>query len=90
MQAEVVASIKRMRAVGTLPNTDAKPTFAIFANHVPYSIYVTPRVIATGFYNKVFALQGRKNTYWSGAAFVTHDSSAIWRYTETLIKDIAA
>ena len=90
MQAEVVASIKRMRAVGTLPNTDAKPNFAIFANHVPYSIYVTPKVIATGFYNKVFALQGRKNTYWSGAAFVTHDSSAIWRYTETLIKDIAA
>ncbi|KAL8929204.1 MAG: hypothetical protein Q9208_001287 [Pyrenodesmia sp. 3 TL-2023] len=90
IQAEVVASIKRMRAVGVLPSTNATPNYAIFANHVPYSIYVPPSVIATGFYNKVFALQGRKNTYWSGAAFVTHDSSAIWKYTETLIKDIAA
>lgn len=90
IQAEVVGSIKRMRAVGTLPSTNATPNYAIFANHVPYSIYVPPSVIATGFYNKVFALQGRKNTYWSGAAFVTHDSSAIWKYTETLIKDIAA
>ncbi|KAL8856755.1 MAG: hypothetical protein Q9178_006713 [Gyalolechia marmorata] len=90
IQAEVVASIKRMRAVGTLPSTNATPNYAIFAHHVPYSIYVPPSVIATGFYNKVFALQGRKNTYWSGAAFVTHDSSAIWKYTETLINDIAA
>lgn len=32
-------------------------------NHVPYSIYVPLSVIATGFYNKVFALQGRKEEY---------------------------
>lgn len=90
MQAEIIASVKRMRAAGTLPRTNATPNYAIFENHVPYAIYVPPSVIATGFYNRVFSLQGRKNTYWSGAAFVTHDSSAIWKYTETLIKDIAA
>ena len=92
MQAEVIASIDRMRAAESLlSTTHAKtPSYVMFANHVPYSLYVPPGVIEKGFYNKLFALQGRKNTFWSGAAFVTHDSSAIWKYAETLIKDLAA
>ena len=90
IQTEIVASIERLRAVGTLPSSNSTPDYAIFANHSPYLVYVPPSVIATGFYQKVFALQGRKNTYWSGAAFVTHDSTAVWKYTETLIEDLAA
>lgn len=91
MEYDVVASIKRMRAAGTLPSTNASaPQFAIFSSHTPFEVYVPARTIASGFYNRLFALQGKKNTYWTGAAFVAHDSTLIWEYTETLLAQIAA
>lgn len=91
MEYDVVASIKRMRAAGALPSTnESAPQFAIFSSHTPFEVYVPARTIATGFYNRLFALQGKKNTYWTGAAFVTHDSTLIWQYTETLLAQIAA
>ena len=91
MEYDVVASIKRMRAAGTLPATnESAPQFAIFSSHTPFEVYVPASAIATGFYNRLFALQGRKNTYWTGAAFVTYDSSLIWQYTETLLAQITA
>jgi len=80
-----------MRAAGTLPNSnEPTPGYAIFSSHTPYELYVSPSAIAGGFYNQLLALQGKRNMYWSGAAFVTHDSTDIWQYTETLIPGIAA
>ena len=91
MEANIVASIDRMRAAGTLPGgNEPTPGYAVFARHVPFELYVPSSVIANGFYNRLFALQGRKNTFWTGATFVTHDSSLIWRYTETLLANITA
>ena len=91
MEYDVVASIKRMRAAGTLPNTnEPAPQFAVFSSHTPFGVYVPASAIASGFYNRLFALQGKKNTYWTGAAFVAHDSTLIWQYTETLLAQIAA
>ena len=91
VEADVVASIDRMRAAGTLPAAnEPTPGYAIFSNHTPYEVYVSTKEIAEGFYNRLFALQGRKNTFWTGAAFVTHDSTLIWQYTETLLASITA
>jgi len=91
MEYDVMASIRRMRDAGTLPDTDEPtPEFAIFSGHTPFEVYVPASAIASGFYNRLFALQGRKNTYWTGAAFVTHDSTLIWQYTETLLAQIVA
>ena len=87
--ADIAASLERLRAAGTLPkNNNAAPAYSVFSSHTPYEVYVTSERIAKGFYNKLFALQGEKNTYWTGAAFVTHDSTSIWQYTETLISEI--
>ena len=91
VEANIIASIDRMRAVGTLPNSnEPTPGYAIFSSHTPYEVYVSTSDIAGGFYNRLFALQGKRNTFWSGAAFVTHDSTDIWQYTETLIPEIVA
>ena len=91
-QAEdvVVADVERLRAAGTIPESAAKPTFPIFSSHNPFEVYLEAGDVKKGLYNKQFALQGKKNTWWTGAAFVTHDSSEIWEYTEGLIRDIAA
>ena len=91
VEADVIASIDRMRDVGTLAESnEPTPGYAIFSSHTPYEVYVSKSAIAGGFYNQLFALQGKRNTFWSGAALVTHDSTNTWQYTETLIPEIVA
>ena len=91
-QAQVETNLQdtltRLRATGTIPgSSEAADKFNIidFSSHTPYEVYVSSDQIAKGFYNKLFALQGQRNTYWTGAAFVTHNSAAIWNYTDQLV-----
>jgi hypothetical protein len=48
-------------------------------------LHVGPRDIAGGFYKRLNALQGRNNTYWSGAAWHSHNSARIWVGLETML-----
>ncbi len=91
-QSQVMTSLQdtlaRMRAKGSIPRSSgaAKALNIIdFSSHTPYEVFVSSDQIAKGFYNKLFALQGQRNTYWTGAAFVTHSSAAIWNYTDQLV-----
>ncbi|KAL8792807.1 MAG: hypothetical protein Q9195_004620 [Heterodermia aff. obscurata] len=89
----VTAEIKRLQAAGTIPKAtpgQPAPSFSVFSSHTPFELYLEAKDVAAGLYNRQFELQGKKNTWWTGAAFSTHDSSEIWEYTEGLIKDIAA
>lgn len=81
-------TLTRLRANGSIPSSSvaAKALDIIdFSSHTPYEVFVSSDQIAKGFYNKLFALQGQRNTYWTGAAFVTHSSAAIWNYTDQLV-----
>ena len=91
-QSQVKASLQdtltRLRAtsiIPKLPETAKALEIIDFSSHTPYEVYVPSDQIAKGFYNKLFALQGQRNTYWTGAAFVTHSSAAIWNYTDQLV-----
>ncbi|KAF3767282.1 FAD/NAD(P)-binding domain-containing protein [Cryphonectria parasitica EP155] len=67
------------------------PSFAAFDSHSPYQLTVSASHIKDGFYNKLNALQGRDNTWWTGAAWQAQDSSLIWNWTEyTLLPKIVA
>ena len=81
-------TLARLRAAGSIPKSSGAveaPKIIDFSSHTPYEVYVSSEQIAKGFYNKLFALQGQRNTYWTGAAFVTHSSAAIWNYTDQLV-----
>ncbi|KAM7194025.1 FAD/NAD(P)-binding domain containing protein [Naviculisporaceae sp. PSN 640] len=56
-----------------------------FNNHNPFWLTVPTEAIANGFYGQLNALQGKRNTWWTGATFVAHDSSAIWEWSETTL-----
>jgi hypothetical protein len=60
-------------------------SFGIFKNHSPYSLVASPRQIRNGFYRDLASLQGRNATFYSGAAFQTHNSAAIWAHLEELL-----
>jgi hypothetical protein len=89
VKANIVADIKRMRAAGTLPASPATPEFATFVSHTPFELTVPAAAISAGFYRKLYALQGRNRTYWTGATFHTHDSSLLWQFTERVLAGLA-
>ncbi|WP_020014648.1 FAD-dependent oxidoreductase [Promicromonospora sukumoe] len=88
VQAEIRASVRRLRDAGTVPTTN--PGFATFASHTPFELTVPAAAVRAGFYRRLGALQGRNRTFYSGAAFHTHDSSLIWQFTETLLPRVVA
>ncbi|KAH8904836.1 FAD/NAD(P)-binding domain-containing protein [Coniochaeta sp. PMI_546] len=63
----------------------AKTKLLAWYPHGPFNIGVGPDDIRKGFYAKLYALQGQRNTYWSGSTWQAQDSTQIWTYTKTLI-----
>ena len=57
---------------------------------MPYELRVSAQAIEAGFYGNLTALQGVRNTYWTGAAFDKHDSGDLWAFTEGLLGEIGA
>ncbi|KAI9745011.1 MAG: hypothetical protein M1818_001289 [Claussenomyces sp. TS43310] len=85
-KASIIANVQRLRSAGTLNTTT--PEFVAFHSHAPFSMTVSVEAIQDGFYKNLSALQGYKETYWTGAAFHTQDSSKLWQFTEKLLPTI--
>jgi hypothetical protein len=90
VKADVISAIKRLRAANTVPASQLEPEFVAFAAHVPFALMVPAEAIRAGFYKDLYALQGQRRTYYTGAAFHTHDSSLLWDFTENLVSRILA
>ncbi|AGZ38854.1 NAD(P)/FAD-dependent oxidoreductase [Actinoplanes friuliensis] len=88
VKADILAGVKRLRTAGTVDTRT--PEFAVFSSHSPFELTVPTGAIKSGFYKKLGALQGRNRTFYTGAAFHTHDSSLLWQFTEALLPRIAA
>lgn len=74
------------QAVQYLQVNSSNPEYVAYEAHSPFELKVSPETIAIGFYRELNALQGHRRTYYTGAAFDAHDSSRIWRFTETLLQ----
>jgi hypothetical protein len=63
----------------------ASPSVVAFASHG----YTVPKVssedLASGFFNKLYALQGQRNTYWTGLAWAPDYTPVLWDFTEKLL-----
>ncbi|WP_405060064.1 NAD(P)-binding protein [Kribbella sp. NBC_01505] len=86
VQANVLADLNRLRTAGAYPVTAAK--FEAYSSHSPFELTVSVADIKKGFYRRLSALQGHRNTFYTGGAFHTQDSAMLWRFTETLIPRI--
>jgi hypothetical protein len=82
VQADILARITLINEkAGVATPSDMK--FVAYQSHTPFELAVSAEAIEDGFYRKLYALQGRRSTWWMGAAFHTHDSSLLWNFTET-------
>jgi hypothetical protein len=88
VEALVQLQVESLALAGTYPTRFEG--FQIISNHTPFQIGVSGDDIAAGFYARMNALQGHRNTYYNGAAFQTNDSSLIWQFTEELLPMIVS
>ncbi|KAJ5584787.1 uncharacterized protein N7459_004587 [Penicillium hispanicum] len=63
----------------------AKPEFVTFRNHSPFALRVSADEIKSGFYARLNQLQGRRRTWWTGAAWHAQDSGLLWNFTEGIL-----
>jgi hypothetical protein len=82
-KAAIVADLKQYQAVNGLNATE--PEFVAFSNHSPYWMMASSEATKAGFYKKMYALQGKRNTFWTGATWRAQDSTASWKYTKDIV-----
>ena len=80
---DMARAVKSLQKEGLHAST---PEFLVFKPHTPFQLRVPPEATANGFYSELRGLQGRRRTYYTGAAFEGPDSSRIWRFTEVLLQ----
>ncbi|KAJ7219026.1 hypothetical protein B0H12DRAFT_1194124 [Mycena haematopus] len=84
-KAETVAALGRLARANGWGNATSAPEFLGFHNHAPFLLTVDVDAVRSGFYQRLNALQGVKNTWWTGAAWQMQDSSMIWNFTEAVV-----
>ena len=84
----IVDTVQRFKTAGTLNTTT--PGFAAYNSHTPFELTVPKEAIAGGFYARLYGLQGQRHTWYTGAAFDTHDSSLLWQFTERILPGLLA
>lgn len=83
VKTSILETLSRIREAKNFSLPEGTETeFVEFHSHNPYELTVCPDAIRDGFYEKVNSLQGERDTYWTGAAWESHDSTAIWNFTE--------
>ncbi|KAF7720032.1 Beta-cyclopiazonate dehydrogenase [Penicillium ucsense] len=91
VRGEILSYLKKLQANGFAEKVPGEPEFVAYHSHTPFELTVGRDEIAGGFYKKLYALQGHRNTWYTGAAFDTQDSSMLWNFTEEhILPDLLA
>ncbi|GAB1310501.1 Beta-cyclopiazonate dehydrogenase [Madurella fahalii] len=85
MKALIAQSINAMIEAGTLPASNGSVSFSIFADHGHMHAHVSADDLRAGFMQKLNALQGLRNTWYTGAAFSAGYSTVLWEYNKVLL-----
>ncbi|KAK4242819.1 hypothetical protein C8A03DRAFT_11015 [Achaetomium macrosporum] len=85
MQALMSKSIDAMIAAGTLPATGGSVSYNIFADHGHFHARVSADKLRAGFIQQLYSLQGRRNTFYTGAAFSAGFSTVLWEFNKVLL-----
>jgi NAD(P)-binding Rossmann-like domain len=81
----IAATIQRLTNA-TTQNLD----FLAYSSHTPFKLVVSAEEINNRFYDKCNAMQGYRNTWYTGAAIQSHGSGLLWNFTQELLPSIIA
>ena len=84
----LLSEVSSMSNAGTFPKSEA--SIQVLSNHTPISLRVTAQSIKSGFYKRMYALQGLKSTFYTGSTWTSDYTSAVWEFTDGLLPKIVA
>ncbi|KAI1778248.1 hypothetical protein F4818DRAFT_291136 [Hypoxylon cercidicola] len=87
VKADIPVTVRRMQGARGI-STGTTPDWLAFAIHAQFNLMVSNEAIQDRFYKKLFTLQGRRHTFYNGAAWHTQDSSVLWQFTEGYVLPI--
>ena len=87
IKSAILATLDKLRAAGAIPK-GGKTELPVLRSHTPYELRVSVSDIRAGFYDRLYQLQGYRDTFYTGAAFQRHQSALIWAYTDGLLENI--
>ena len=70
--------------------TITNPNIINFKSHTSFKLSVSAQAIQDGFYSDLYALQGKRSTWYTGAAFISHNGGVLWKFTQALLPRIVA
>jgi hypothetical protein len=87
----VFGEIDRLQASGVLNRTvGAQAEIVAMKLHGNYALSVSKEQIKGGFYNKLYALQGYRDTVYGGAAFTTQGTADVFDYNQKYVMPLLA
>jgi hypothetical protein len=86
-KSDILRSIVRLRDEFGVSSTET-PRFLACNSHTPFQLTVPTDAIRDGFYESLEGLQGHRNTWYTGAAFLSHHAGPLWNYTHELLPSI--
>ncbi|WYZ36245.1 hypothetical protein EsH8_XI_000128 [Colletotrichum jinshuiense] len=84
VKKDITATVKRLRKTAE-GSSKGKVSFVDYSSHTPFQLAVPSNAIADGFYRELEGLQGHRNTWYTGSAFVGNHAALLWNFTETLL-----
>lgn len=77
---------------GTLRSVEGAGEMEIraWADHGAMHMHVSAEEIRNGFIQRLYALQGRRATWWTGGAFSVQFQAVLWAFDDTLLPRIIA
>lgn len=74
-------ALNKIGDAGSLPTKHIN--FEAFSDHSPLQLRVSAEDLKAGFFKELYALQGRRSTFFTGAAWTSDFTSIVWVFTET-------
>lgn len=87
VKKDITATVKRLRKTAE-GSSNGKVSFIDYSSHTPFQLAVPSDAIAGGFYRELEGLQGHRNTWYTGSAFVGNHAALLWNFTETLLPKV--
>ncbi|KAM5353579.1 hypothetical protein ACJ41O_000229 [Fusarium nematophilum] len=64
------------------------PSLVAFASHGATVPKVSAKELKNGFFNKLYALQGKRSTFWTGLTWAPDYTPILWDFTDKLLPQI--
>ncbi|KAM0329403.1 hypothetical protein ACHAQA_004710 [Verticillium albo-atrum] len=76
-------ALEAAATVGTAVSGSAgKPELAAWGQHRDLQLHVSTEDVKAGFYGRLYGLQGKRSTFYTGNAWASDYSPLLWAYTE--------